>query len=88
MYRLFLGLALGIFLLNGCGDTLKNMESPYMITVTGTENLKFSGYCFFAGTSGVIPHDVSGTIPVEYTEKGVASNMRIPQNDSRRIVES
>ncbi|MDQ5987807.1 MAG: hypothetical protein CSYNP_03553 [Syntrophus sp. SKADARSKE-3] len=70
LFCLFLGLAL----LCGCSETVKNIESDYTIKVTGSENLKFSGHYTFVGTGGVPkPINVEGTLSGEYKGKGMAA---------------
>ena len=62
------------FILWGCGDTFKGMESEFKISVTGTPGLKVSGHYAFVATGEVPkPQNVEGTLPVEYQGKGLTA---------------
>jgi len=61
-----------MFILWGCGDTFKGMESDLTISVTGTPGLKVSGHYAIVATGEVPkPQNVEGTVPVEYQGKGL-----------------
>jgi hypothetical protein len=65
---------LAVFILWGCGDTFKGMESDLKISVTGTPGLKVSGHYAFVATGEVPkPQNVEGTVPVEYKGKGLTA---------------
>ncbi len=63
-----------MFILWGCGDTFKGMESDLTISVTGTPGLKVSGHYAIVATGEVPkPQNVEGTVPVEYQGKGLTA---------------
>jgi hypothetical protein len=63
-----------VFILWGCGDTFKGMESDLKISVTGTPGLKVSGhYAFVVAGAVPTPLNVEGTLPVEYQGKGLTA---------------
>jgi hypothetical protein len=63
-----------MFILWGCGDTFKGLESDLKISVTGTPGLKVSGHYAFVATGEVPkPQNVEGTIPAEYKGKGLTA---------------
>jgi hypothetical protein len=63
-----------MFILLGCGDTFKGMESDLKISVTGTPGLKVSGHYAFVATGDVPkPMNVEGSLPVEYKGKGLTA---------------
>jgi hypothetical protein len=70
--NLLLFLLIGIITLVGCVQVYKAVESDFIIKVSGTKDLKFSGhYSFVAAGSTPVPQNVEGTIPSEYQGKGV-----------------
>jgi len=72
--KLFFGIAIAILMLYGCGDSMTGIESNFIIKLTGTDGIKFSGNYSFVGTGGVPkPMVVAGTIPAEYIGKGVTT---------------
>ena len=74
MKKLFFGIAIAMFMLYGCGDSMTGIESNFIIKLTGTDGIKFSGNYSFVGTGDVPkPMVVTGTIPFEYTGKGVTA---------------
>ena len=63
-----------LFVLVGCGESLKGVESDYVIKVSGTEQQSFSGHYTIAGTTGIPkPVQASGKAPMEYQGKGFAA---------------
>ena len=63
-----------MFILWGCGDTFKGMESDLTIRVTGTPGLKVSGHYAFVATGEVPrPQNVEGSVPVDYKGKGLTA---------------
>ena len=74
MKRWLLIASMVMFILWGCGDTFKGMESDLTIRVTGTPGLKVSGHYAFVATGEVPkPQNVEGTVPVEYRGKGLTA---------------
>ncbi|MCX5857621.1 MAG: hypothetical protein NTZ57_06900 [Deltaproteobacteria bacterium] len=74
MKKILLCLVMALILFSGCGDSIKVMESPFTIKVTGSDKLKFSGHYSFAGTGGLPkPVNVEGTVPAEYKGNGLAA---------------
>jgi hypothetical protein len=72
MRKWYLIVPLVMFILWGCGDTFKGMESDLKISVTGTPGLKVSGHYAIVATGEVPkPQNVEGTVPVEYQGKGL-----------------
>lgn len=70
-YFLFLWL-IGISLLVGCSLGLKDLESNFTITISGTTGLKFKGhYAITAPVSDQNLQNVEGTVPAQYQGKGV-----------------
>ena len=68
----FLLCAVAVMMLYSCGDSLKEIESDFMLKVTGTESTKFSGhYSFMEAGATPAPKNVSGTTPAEYSGRGV-----------------
>ena len=63
-----------VFILWGCGDTFKGMESDLKISVSGTPGLKVSGHYAFVATGEVPkPQNVEGTVPFEYQGKALTA---------------
>lgn len=63
-----------MFILWGCGDAFKGMESDLKISVTGTPGLKVNGHYAFVATGEMSsPQNVEGTVPVEYKGKGLTA---------------
>lgn len=61
---------ISIPLISGCGESLKLIESDYLIKVTGTPGVNFKGNYTLPGTS-IKPMQVNGTVPAEYKGKGI-----------------
>ncbi len=63
-----------LFILYGCGDTFKGVESDFEIQVTGTPGTKISGHYAFVSTGEVPkPKSVEGAVPVQYKGKGISA---------------
>jgi len=74
MKRWLLIASMVMFILWGCGDTFKGMESDLTIRVTGTPGLKVSGHYAFVATGEVPrPQNVEGSVPVDYKGKGLTA---------------
>jgi hypothetical protein len=74
MKKVYLSIILGVFLLYGCGDGLKGIETDYAIKITGSDKLKFSGHYSFVGMGSVPkPVNIEGAVPAEYSGKGIAA---------------
>lgn len=61
---------ISIPLISGCGESLKLIESDYIIKVTGTPGVNFKGTYTMPGTS-IKPVQSNGTVPAEYNGKGI-----------------
>ncbi|NTW07795.1 MAG: hypothetical protein HGB33_04355 [Syntrophaceae bacterium] len=69
-----LGLFFLLMLFIGCSESIKEMETPYTIKITGSENQKFSGHYSFVDTKGIPkPIHVDAVVPMEYKGKGIAA---------------
>ncbi|MEN6320945.1 MAG: hypothetical protein ABFD82_19595 [Syntrophaceae bacterium] len=74
MKRSILYFLLGTIFLFDCSEGLKGVESDYLIKVTGSDKLQFSGHYTIAGTGALPkPVQVKGAVPAEYKGKGVAA---------------
>ena len=74
MKRWLLIASMVMFILWGCGDTFKGMESDLTIRVTGTPGLKVSGHYAFVATGEVPrPQNVEGSVPIDYKGKGLTA---------------
>ena len=74
MKRFMLCILVGLFLLSGCGEGIKVIEEAYTIRVTGSSQQQFSGHYTIAGTGSVPkPVQVKGSVPVEYSGRGIAA---------------
>jgi hypothetical protein len=68
---MLLSIAVIVLFSYGC-DSMKGMESDFVIKITGTDSLKFNGHYSFIETGGVPkPVNVSGTVPTAYKGKAI-----------------
>jgi hypothetical protein len=71
MRKLLYSAVFVIPLITGCGESLKFIESEYIIKVTGTPGVNFKGNYTLPGST-IKPVQVNGTVPAEYKAKGIA----------------
>lgn len=87
MKKLLFVFIISIPLLSGCGEGLRQLESDYILKVTGTPGINFNGGFTFPGASGSVkPAHVEGRVPAEYKGRGITAICVFRKADAKGIL--